>query len=150
MASLRLSGHRGHRFLTRKIVRRRGPEAQRPVRGRASGRATWPLPAPSLHGLAPGGAVPPPHKAETPRKEKLVWGRGLIARGFGWGACEVSVPWSRGRPATRAAAPRVRARSRPRAGPSGAGGPPGEFQLRPRPAGGGEGAARVASRTLNL
>lgn len=130
-----------------------GGVAQRP-RGRCGaarpaaprGRSRRP---PSTAWLS-GGAVPPPRKAETPRKEKLVWGRGLIARGFGWGACEVSVPWSRGRPATRAAAPRVRARSRPRAGPSGAGGPPGEFQLRPRPAGGGEGAARVASRTLNL
>lgn len=53
LVSLVLSKPRGRGFLTRKVVRRRGLDsagAKRSVQGRAFGRATWPLPAPSPRG----------------------------------------------------------------------------------------------------
>lgn len=66
---------RGRWFLTRKILRRRGPGSPGPE-GRcgacASGRATWPLPAPSRHPtLRAVGAAPCPNEAETPRRKGL-------------------------------------------------------------------------------
>lgn len=129
-----------------------GGVAQRP-RGRcgaARPAATWPFPAPSLHGLAFSRRSASSPSSRNRKKGKIGLGTRLNCARLRVGCVRGFRALAPGRPSTRAAAPGVRARSRPRAGPSGAGGAPGEFQLRPRPAGGGEGAARVASRTLNL